>query len=204
MTERFLDKAYDHGAGEEAQRFYDAWAEGYDEEIAENGYATPRRCAEALAAAGAAADDAILDIGCGTGLAGLALREAGFAVVDGVDLSPEMLRRAEARGVYRALTPIAPEAPLEAPEDAYRAAVACGVLSPGLAPPEAFDQILAFLPAGGHLAFSLNDHAVDDGAHLRRLTEIVDAGAAILISKDHGDHLPKIGMKSWVYVLRKT
>jgi SAM-dependent methyltransferase len=40
------------------------------------------------------------DLGCGTGRTGAWLRAAGVAAVDGVDLTPEMLERARARGVF--------------------------------------------------------------------------------------------------------
>ena len=114
-----------------------------------------------------------------------------------------MITRAKAKGVYRNLSEIDPLAPLEAPEGAYQNAFAAGVLSPGLAPPEALDQIFAFLPVGGRLSFSLNDHAVEDGAHLGRLREIVDAGLVEREFKEYGDHMPGNDMKSYVYVLRK-
>jgi predicted TPR repeat methyltransferase len=45
----------------------------------------------------------VLDIGCGTGLAGEAFRAIARRL-DGVDLSPEMLAIAEAKGVYDGLT----------------------------------------------------------------------------------------------------
>ncbi len=76
MAEKFLDKVYDAKGTDETRALYDDWAASYDAEIAENGYATPRRCAEALA--GFATDPSlpVLDFGCGTGLSGLALRAA--------------------------------------------------------------------------------------------------------------------------------
>jgi SAM-dependent methyltransferase len=43
------------------------------------------------------------DLGCGTGRTGAWLREHGVPAIDGVDLTPEMLARARARGVYRRL-----------------------------------------------------------------------------------------------------
>jgi SAM-dependent methyltransferase len=43
------------------------------------------------------------DLGCGTGRTGAWLRQRGVAAVDGVDLTPEMLAVARARGVYRRL-----------------------------------------------------------------------------------------------------
>ena len=42
---------------------------------------------------------AILDLGCGTGLAGLAFQPLA-ARLDGVDLSPAMIEKARARGIY--------------------------------------------------------------------------------------------------------
>jgi SAM-dependent methyltransferase len=44
-----------------------------------------------------------LDLACGTGRIGAWLRAQGVAVIDGVDVTPAMLERARARGVYRAL-----------------------------------------------------------------------------------------------------
>jgi predicted TPR repeat methyltransferase len=46
---------------------------------------------------------AILDLGCGTGLAGLVFKPRA-ARLDGVDLSPAMVEKARARGIYDALT----------------------------------------------------------------------------------------------------
>lgn len=43
------------------------------------------------------------DLGCGTGRTGAWLSGRGVAAIDGVDLTPEMLELAEARGVYRRL-----------------------------------------------------------------------------------------------------
>ena len=43
------------------------------------------------------------DLGCGTGRTGAWLKAHGVQEIDGVDLTPEMLERARARGVYRSL-----------------------------------------------------------------------------------------------------
>jgi predicted TPR repeat methyltransferase len=198
-----LDHAYGGMAEGGAVEFYDDWAESYDDELGSQGYVTPKRCAEALIAMGADPAQPILDVGCGTGVSGAALAAAGFDVIDGVDPSAEMLARARGKDIYRAVREIDRAAPLVAPDSAYHNAVAAGVLSPDLAPPEALDQILEFLPVGGRLAFSLNDHAIADGAHLGRMSEIIDGGWADLEFKEYGDHIPGTGLKAYVYVLRK-
>jgi SAM-dependent methyltransferase len=43
------------------------------------------------------------DLGCGTGRTGAWLRRNGVAVIDGVDLTPEMLAAARPKGIYRHL-----------------------------------------------------------------------------------------------------
>ncbi|MFB7944529.1 class I SAM-dependent DNA methyltransferase [Kitasatospora phosalacinea] len=44
-----------------------------------------------------------VDLGCGTGRTGAWLRARGVTAVDGIDLTPEMLARAKARGAHRLL-----------------------------------------------------------------------------------------------------
>jgi predicted TPR repeat methyltransferase len=57
------------------------------------GYPAPGRVAEALLECGADPSAPILDLGCGTGLAGSALRAKGFTGdITGVDISAESLR----------------------------------------------------------------------------------------------------------------
>lgn len=201
----FLDKAYSDRTPREAEDFYNGWAETYDDEVAAQGYVTPGRCAEALAASGADLTVPVLDYGCGTGLSGSALKASGFALIDGFDVSEEMLEIARARpDVYRRLDKIDPAALPDLPAGAYGAICATGVLNPGHAPPTAFDWIFEALGRDGLLAFSLNDHALADGAHEARLRDFVDCGAVEVIFKEYGPHLPGVGLQAMVYVVRKS
>ncbi|MEY8841073.1 class I SAM-dependent methyltransferase, partial [Cribrihabitans sp. XS_ASV171] len=104
MSKKFLSDAYRLETPEQTRDHYDAWAASYDAEIAENGYATPGRVADALWACAPMPEIPIMDYGCGTGLSGLALRRAGYTIVDGMDPSTEMLAGAREKGAYRELT----------------------------------------------------------------------------------------------------
>jgi predicted TPR repeat methyltransferase len=76
------------------------FAESFDLQLGRLGYRPPELLGEALhELCGARTDLVILDGGCGTGLCGTLLRAAARRLV-GVDLSPDMLARARARGVY--------------------------------------------------------------------------------------------------------
>ena len=201
----FLDRAYGLDSIADVQNFYKDWASSYDDNIDDNGYVTPQRCAEALARQ-AEMESAILDIGCGTGLSGLALKNVGFSIIDGFDLSPDMLAKAEEKGAYRDLkiadiTQALPYAPAS-----YTALNACGVFGQQHTPPERFIELLALLKRGHSFAFSLNDHAYEnqDYAYPKLIDKLVQTGEIELQEKQYGDHLPGIDLKAWVYVVRKS
>lgn len=82
------------------RELFDQFAPRFDAELEALAYRTPAALAEALHAAGAGG--AVLDLGCGTGLSGIALRPLATRL-EGVDLSPRMLAAARARGLYEAL-----------------------------------------------------------------------------------------------------
>lgn len=204
MTKEYsLKTAYDLRTSEDISEFYDGWAKGYEDEVGENGYITPRRCAEALAAHAADKDRPIMDLGCGTGLSGLALKAAGFTVIDGYDLSEEMLTRADDKDVYRDTQIADLSKPLDIETGAYANAAAIGCLSPEYMPVTVLDEILKKLPKGGCLVFSLNDHAAEDGTMVGRINALIDCGFAQLLHREYGEHLPGIGLKSTVFVLQK-
>ena len=131
QNDRFLTIAYQARTAEETRDLYDRWAQTCDTElIDENGYARPRRCTEMLSRHLTDRRAEILDIGCGTGLAGAALLREGYGTVDGCDFSPGMLAKARETGLYRRLFEADLNAPpLDAADEAYGAAVAVGVFS---------------------------------------------------------------------------
>ena len=97
----------------------------------------------------------VLDIGCGTGLAGVRLRALARTLI-GIDLSEKMLDAAKARGLYDALYPGDALAFLEqTPEASYDLLIACDSLV-YLGDLESL-MIAAFrvLRPGGFFAFSL-------------------------------------------------
>ena len=204
MGEKFLDKAYSLHSAKATQDLYNRWAVSNEAEVAENGYATPARVADALWDVMPDADAPILDFGCGTGLSGLALRREGYEVLDGVDPSPEMIARALRKQAYRHLEQIGMEGDLHWEPGTYRAITGIGVLGTGAAPAATFDRIMSGLAKGGYFAFSYNDHALADAAYTAKLNEWLDCGAARLLFQEHGPHLPGLDLNATVYVIEKA
>jgi predicted TPR repeat methyltransferase len=204
MGQQFLEKVYEARDTKETRALYDEWSDSYDAEVAGQGYATPERCAAALARFSSEPSRPILDFGCGTGLSGEALRVAGFSVIDGADLSEEMLAQARDKGIYRDLERLPADKPANIEKGKYAAIAAVGVIGAGAAPVSVFDVMMYALDKGGLLVMSLNDHAVKDKANEGRICEWVDCGAARLLFCEKGPHLPGIDLQSQVYVLEKT
>lgn len=201
MTDAYLDKVYQARSAKETAQIYDAWAKTYDAEVAENGYATPARCAAALHAILPDTSRPVLDFGCGTGLSGLALRLAGFQTIDGRDMSAGMLEIARAKGVYRHLEEIGPDDPLP---NGYDAITAVGVIGSGAAPLPALDRIIDALAPGGVTVFSFNDHTLQDPSYQARVDALIAAGVVVEVFRENGPHMPARNMSSTVYVLCKS
>ncbi len=187
----------------ESREFYQGWAEGYDAEVASNEYITPKRCAEALIRHAAAPWAPMMDLGCGTGISGQALKAAGFECIDGYDFSQAMLDKAAEKHIYRELGIADLSKPLEIDAGVYQNAAAIGCVTPEYMPATVLDEILSKLPRGGCLAFSINDHSAADGSIVGRIMTLTDCGAAELLFREYGEHLPGIGLKATVYVLKK-
>ena len=82
--------------GPEANRsLYARWAATYETGfVTDRRYGYPEQVVSVFAEhglAGVGEGDAVVDVGCGTGLAGVALRRRAAVAVDGLDISPEML-----------------------------------------------------------------------------------------------------------------
>lgn len=198
---RFLDKVYAVDGADATRDLYDDWAPGYDAELAEAGYATPQRCAAALAAHVTDRAAPVFDVGCGTGLSGVALAAEGFTVIDGGDLSAGMIEEARKKGVYRDLVVTGPDDPLPA---GYDAMAAIGVIGAGAAPLSVLDRMIDALAPGGLAVFSFNDHTLEDPAYADRVAALAEAGTVTVLSKERGPHLPALDLESVVYVLRKA
>lgn len=82
-------------------RGYDEWAQTYDSTVA---VGLDRPLLARIESIDWKGVRCAADFAVGTGRTGEWLRDAGASVVDGLDLSPEMLERARAKNIYRRLS----------------------------------------------------------------------------------------------------
>jgi len=202
--DQFLKQAYRLKSQQDTLALYEQWAESYDGAVRAHGYVTPQRCAAALRRWQTDCTAAIMDVGCGTGVSGLALHHAGFQVIDGCDLSPAMLARAHALDdVYRTLSLAASDNPFDFETGAYQVLTAMGVIADKHAPPEAISALLKKLEPGGLLVFSLNNHTLENPAYEAAAKLAADTALAEILENEDGPHMNKYNMTSRIYVMRR-
>ena len=117
---------------------YDQWASTYDRDLTDpsQGYVAPANAAKAILShnhQGRDGRSTILDAGCGTGLSGIAVRDAlgSEVIIDGIDVSSGMLEIASKANVYRRLEIADLSQPLSIPNEVYDVVVCVGTLTGG-------------------------------------------------------------------------
>ncbi len=146
----------------------------------------------------------VLDAGAGTGAAGEALAARGFGNVTAIDLSPEMLEQAAAKGVYTQTFVADLAEPLDIfPRGHFHAAILVGVFSYGQAPAWALDEIVRVVEPGGVIAFTVRDDFFEEDAMgvRSRCKELAERGAWRLLEvSESAQYLPKKDPKAMFHV----
>lgn len=189
-TER-LDAVYQAERPEEIARHYDAWAENYDQDMTLVGYRHPAISLALLARHVPRTDDPVLDAGAGTGLIGEWLAITGYGNVEGLDVSPGMLKVAERKGVYRALHEAALGQILPFASDRFAAIISAGVFTTGHVGAEGLDELLRICRPGGAVVLTVKDTLWQLG-FAARVNDLFDAGRVNLID-DTGPYVSMPG-----------
>jgi predicted TPR repeat methyltransferase len=137
----------------EAVDLYRDWASEYDHDVFDvMGFIGTQRIADLLAEHQPDRGASVIDLGCGTGVAGVRLAEHGFATIDGVDISPEMLTVADERGAYRRVF-VADLNETLLLDDRYAGSVSAGTFTSGHVGAGAVASIAAVLEPGAIVAW---------------------------------------------------
>ena len=153
----------DRATDEFVKSTFDQFAEDFDEQLKRLDYRAPELIAAAVLAefGGPAGDLHVLDMGCGTGWCGRLLRPYARHLA-GLDLSPAMLAKAQARAVYDELITGELTRFLEATFSAFDLIISADTLVYFGDLTGVFRATAQALRLGGRLVFSL-ERAVKEG-----------------------------------------
>jgi predicted TPR repeat methyltransferase len=199
-----LRRAYAVESPDEVRALYRDWAKSYDDDLLGDDleYVAP---VEAAAVFARHVDDRaakVLDVGCGTGLAGQALAAAGFTDIDGADISAEMLAEAGGKGVYGRLIEADLTAGLDVADGAYDAVLSVGTFTHGHVGPDGLDEAIRLVRRGGIVCVTVNEGVYDRMGYPAKLAALQQAGACTVVALDDADYLRGEGIGAKVLTLR--
>ena len=121
----------------------------------------------------------VFDMGCGTGLVGLHLKELGYTKVVGVDASAGMIKVAGEKQAYSQLAELFLGSPSTFPKEYHNrfdAITAAGILAEGHLGPEVFEEFLLALKTKGFAIFTTRTMYLEKYSYGARMDEIEKEG----------------------------
>ncbi len=169
------------------RQLYASWASTYESGFMEtSGYIYHRSVAE-LFCQRFVSDrftpdrNAILDVGCGTGVLGQELRRLGIDKIDGLDISPEMLAQAQLKmdgfePIYRRLIEADLTGSIEVESDSYSGVVSSGAFTHGHLGPESLHEVFRVAAPGALCAVGINSAHFEEFGFRSLLDQSVENG----------------------------
>ena len=178
-----LEAAYSVKSPDDNRRLYAKWAATYETSFVDaKQYRYPKAIAEVF-------NDVVgpvtrvLDIGTGTGLTGMYLqRLRPDLVIDGMDISPEMLEQAKLKmredgaAVYRALYERDLTKTVLNENPPYEALFSSGTFTHGHLGPECLTNLLPLVEDNGWLVVGVNNEHFESKGFEQELSSLVDLG----------------------------
>ena len=178
-----VDDAYAVEKPEDCIRLYDKWAKTYDQDFVERvHYMQFRQVAEQLLLRKDKIVGPVLDIGCGTGVVGICLRDGGVAEIDGIDISGEMLEVAREKksaagdAAYRNLIQADLTQSIDIADDHYGGLVSAGTFTHGHLGPDSLDELWRVAAPGAQCAFTVRATHYKNAGFSDKLAGDVDEG----------------------------
>ena len=201
----FVNAAYSLGDAGSMIDFYQKWAADYDHQMLEElGYTSPTKIAQQLGEYLPDTTSSVFDIGCGTGLTCVFLADKGYNCLDGIDISPDMIRVAAERGIYRELLVGDVNLPLERDDGSYDAVISSGTFTHGHVGPEPLDEVFRILKPGGILACTVHLDLWASMGFEAKLKELVETGVASHVSSQMDSYYKDAPVEGWFCVYRKN
>lgn len=185
--------------------FYRKWAADYDHQMLDElGYTSPTKIAQQLSQYLPDSQSTVFDIGCGTGLTCVFLAAKGYTNLDGIDLSPDMVRVASERGIYRELLVGDVNQALERDDESYDAVISSGTFTHGHVGPEPLDEIFRILKPGGILACTIHQDLWTSMGFEEKLAALAAKGIASPVSCEMDSYYKDRDPEGWFCVYRKS
>ncbi len=205
MKERtgLMKKVYSHAAKGNGKAIYAEWADSYDEDLIDNyGYVAPQIGADIFQQRFQDRHGEIIDIGCGTGLAGRELVNRGYQTIDGLDFSAEMLGKAREKNIYRDLFPGDLTTKLDIPDNRYSAMICIGVFANSIVGPDRLTELVRIVEPGGVICVSINGLYFEERNFKSMFEALEKEQRAVCEEIQHADYIQETGVDGYFATLK--
>ena len=172
-----LKGAYNLSTPDDNRKYYEGFAPFYDSVFVKDlGYTYPSVIANLLLEK-FKVDGPICDIGCGTGLVASEIKKiAPKAVIDGVDISQDMIQISREKNIYRDLVELNLEGSLDPLLKNYSAVVSAGTFTHGHLGSETLKHLISHFNLGTKFVIGINfDHYHTKGFE-KQLNSLIKSG----------------------------
>ena len=155
-----LKGAYNLSTPDDNRKYYEGFAPFYDSIFVKDlGYTYPSVVANLLVE-NIKIDGPICDIGCGTGLVASEIKKKmPNAIIDGVDISKDMIQISREKNIYRNLIELNLEDPLDHLLKNYSTVVSAGTFTHGHLGSDALTRLVSHFESGTKFVIEINfDH----------------------------------------------
>ena len=186
-SSKLLARAYSLETEADSKALYSDWADTYDKSMMDDmGYLTPTKTAKLLAEYLQDRQALILDVGAGTGLAGLELSKQGFNNMHAVDYSAEMLGVAGKRGIYGKLIEADLNGLLDISSATYDAMICTGTFTHAHVGAQCLDELFRVLKPGGVFACTIHKDIWSPADFENKVPALEKSGVLKTVSKKPG------------------
>ena len=196
-------------SAEECRALYDDWAKTYDLDLTDSshGYVGPINAAKIIADHSTREGQLVLDAGCGTGLSGIAVRDAvgTTTVIDGIDISTGMLAVARDKGVYRKLEVVDLSKGLGIEDGVYDVVVCVGTMTGGhVGPVPALKEFVRVVRKGGLVVATVKESVWTSDGYEDEVKRLEKVGVIKVASTDSMPYREAQGVNAKMLVMMKA
>jgi 2-polyprenyl-3-methyl-5-hydroxy-6-metoxy-1,4-benzoquinol methylase len=209
LPNMYLAQARACGNVKDCMSIYDSWAATYNDEVGDKAqeYVAPAIVAQVAlqTSKNNLTQYAILDAGCGTGLVGQALALAGANTIDGLDLSPAMLKVAEETGVYRTLFQADLTEPVQKEDGIYDLVTCVGTFTNGhVGPDPALREFVRLSKKNGIVVATILQEFWEAAKFKVEIEKLAAEKLIVVVAQEVIDYVKGHGDKAVLVILQKA
>ena len=184
--------------------YYDKWANKaqFNQDMIDWNYTAPSNTVHLLDQYIDNKNAIILDAGCGTGLAGIELKNKGYVNIHGVDFSQRMLNLIP-HGIYQITELIDLNHPLKFEKDTFDAITCVGTFTYGHVKAHALYEFVRIVKKQGLICFTINEGIYKEYKFDKMMDELSKNNLWKIIEFAKSSYIVNKDIEAWLCIAKK-